>query len=177
MKKVPVVVRKEFSKKELANQPTTRLSEEATDDFQSDSEESLNILVNVVSILPYEYGCISGENAEEVVVKESPEFETEEMALHKPVCYFVLNNGSVESQEAFFEKPTMGMKNHFKPLMIRENVEGVAINKVLVDCGTTVNIMPAYILKKIGKYENEVRPNNMVLSNYGGKTAHTLGVI
>lgn len=134
-------------------------------------------MVNVVSILPYEYGCIAGENAEEVVEKELSELEAEEMALHKPICYFMLNNGSVESQEAFFEKPTMGMKNHLKPLLIRANVEGVAINKVLVYCGATVNIMPAHILKKIGKYENEVRPNNVVLSDYGGKIAHTLGVI
>ena len=107
--------------KGLVNRPTIKSSEEATDDFQSDSGESLNILVNVVSILPYEYGCISGEN-EEAEVEESPDVEAEEMDLHKPVCYFVMNNGSIENQDAFFEKPTMGMKNHPKPLLIRAKV-------------------------------------------------------
>ncbi|KAI5397465.1 hypothetical protein KIW84_063329 [Lathyrus oleraceus] len=77
--------------------------------------------------------------------------DAEEIALHQPRCYFVLNDGSAESQEEVFERPTMTMKNHLKPLLIRAKVEGVTVNKVLVDCGATVNIMPHHILRKIGK--------------------------
>ena len=71
----------------------------------------------------------------------------------------------------------MTMKNHLKPLLIRAKVEGVTINKVLVDCGATVNIMPHHILKKIGKYDTDVRSNYVVLSDYGGKTKSTMRVI
>lgn len=125
----------------------------------------------MVSILPEEYNCVTE-------VKDSvDDTDTEEMALHKPRSYFVLNDGVVESQEATFERPTMTMKSHLKPLLIRAKVEGVTINKVLVDCGAIVNIMPHHILKKISKYDTDVRSNNIDLSDYGGKTKSTMGVI
>ncbi|XP_050892551.1 uncharacterized protein LOC127098090 [Lathyrus oleraceus] len=71
----------------------------------------------------------------------------------------------------------MTMKSHLRSLLIRAKVEGVTINKVLVDCGATINIMQHHILKKIGKYDTDVRSNNIVLSDYGGKTKSTMGVI
>ena len=113
-------------------------------------------MVNVVSILPVEYDCPTELN-------DSVDADAEEMALYKPTCYFVMNNGSVENQDAFFEKPSMAMKSHLKPLLIRAKVEGIAINKVLIDCGATVNIMPHHLLKKIGKYDTDIRSHNVVL--------------
>jgi hypothetical protein len=157
--------------REYVRRPTEKCSDEVTDDFNSESEASLDILVNMVSTLPQEYKYVT--EVEESV----DDADAEEMALHQPRCYFVLNDGSAESQEAVFERPTMTMKNHLKPLLIRARVEGVTINKVLVDCGTTVNIMSHHILRKIGKYDTDVRSNNIVLSDYGGKTKSTMGVI
>lgn len=128
----------------------------------------------MVSILPYEFNFTIGGN-EEPEVEESSDLEAEEMALHKPTCYFVMNNGSIKNQDAFFEKPTPGMKNHLKPLLIRAKVEGVAINKVLVDCGATVSIMPHHLLKKIGRYDTDIISHNVVLFDYGGKTSIVCG--
>ena len=76
--------------KEFMNWPAAKCSEEATDDFDSNSEDSLNILVNMVSILPAEYDCLTE-------VEDSADKDAEEMALHKPACYFVMNNGSIEN--------------------------------------------------------------------------------
>lgn len=164
------------AEKELVGRPVLIFPEEETYDFQSDFEDDFDVLVNVVSILPYEFSFTIGKN-EEPEAEESTGLEAEEMALHKPTCYFVMNNGSIENQDAFFEKPTPGMKNHLKPLLIRAKVEGVAVNKVLVDCGATVNIMPHHLLKKIGRYDTDIRSHNVVLSDYGGKTTHTMGVV
>lgn len=149
--------------REYVRRPTEKCSDEVTNDFNSESEASLDILVNVVSILPQEYNCVT--EVEESV----DDADAEEMALHQPRCYFMLNDGFAESQEEVFERPTMTMKNHLKPLLIRAKVEGVTVNKVLVDCGATVNIMPHHILRKIGKYDTDIRSNNIVLSDYGGK--------
>ena len=99
------------------------------------------------------------------------------MAKHKPVYYYVLKNRVVKEQNAFFEIPDQGMKGHLKPLYIRAKVEQVGINKVLVDGGAAVNLMPQFMLKKIGMFDTDVKPHNMVLSNYEGKIGHTLGVI
>lgn len=136
------------------------------DDFDSGLEPSLDIIVNVVSVLPREFYQITE-------VKDTDNIIEMEMAAHKPMCYYVMNNGCVEEQNAFFERPNEAMKSHLKPLFIIGKVEDVPINKILVDCGTTVNLMPHHLLRKIGKYDTDAKPHNMVLSNYEGNVGTT----
>ena len=69
------------------------------------------------------------------------------------------------------------MMYHLKPLFIRDKVDGFPVNKVFVDDGAAVNLIPQYLLKKIGKFNINLRPHNMVVSNYEGKICHTLGVL
>ena len=69
------------------------------------------------------------------------------------------------------------MKSHLKPLFITGKVEDFLTNKILVDCGATVNLIPHHLLRKMGKYDTDAKPHNMVLSNYEGKVGTTLGVI
>lgn len=59
----------------------------------------------------------------------------------------------------------------------RVKVKGVRINKVLVDCRAYINVMTDSLLGKIGKYDTNFKPNNMVLLNYVGKNSKPLGVI
>src|SRR3954470_17032800 len=141
-----------------------------TNDFDSDGVSSINLNCNVVSVLPHEFN-------QETEVEDCEEADIEEMAKHRPVCYYVLNNGAVEEQNAFFERPDEGMRNHLKPLYIRAKIENVGINKVLVDGGAAVNLMPQYMIKRIGMFDTDIRPHNMVLSNYEGKIGKTLGVV
>lgn len=101
----------------------------------------------------------------------------EEFSTHKTLCYYVMNESSMNEYQAIFERPDMAMQNHLKSLYIRAKVNGVRINKVLIECGTCVNVMPQSLLVKIGKYAKDLACNNMVLSNYGGKTSKPLGVI
>jgi hypothetical protein len=88
-----------------------------------------------------------------------------------------MNNGCIEEQQATFERPDLGMKSHLKPLFIRAKVEGVGINKVLIDGGAAVNLMPLSMLPKIGKYDCDLSAHNIVLSNYEGKTGYSMGAI
>ncbi|XP_050918369.1 uncharacterized protein LOC127135773 [Lathyrus oleraceus] len=99
------------------------------------------------------------------------------MAKHRPMCYYMMNNDCVEEQNAFFESSDEGLKNHLKPLFIRGKVEDVGVNKILVDGGATINLMMQFMLKRIGKFDTNVKPYNMVLSNYEAQIGHTLGVI
>lgn len=69
------------------------------------------------------------------------------------------------------------MKSHLKPLFIRENEDNTIVNKILVDGGAVVNLMPHFLLGKIGKFDTDLRPHNKVLSNYNGKIGQTMGVI
>ena len=60
-----------------------------TNNFNLDSELTLDINCNVVSVLPYEYDQVMD-------VEEIEETDEAEMAKHRPVCYCVMNNGVVE---------------------------------------------------------------------------------
>lgn len=69
------------------------------------------------------------------------------------------------------------MKIHLNPLFIRAKIENIGTNKVLVDGGATVNLVPRSIMHKISKADTDLRPHNMVLSNYEGKIGTTMRVI
>lgn len=69
------------------------------------------------------------------------------------------------------------MQQHLKPLYIRAKVEGVGVNKVLIDCRACINVMPHSLLKRIDMYDTDLESNNMVLFNYEGKTSRLFGVI
>lgn len=142
----------------------------STNDFDSGSEPSLDIVCNVVYVLPVEYNC-------KTEVEEPLTSEEVEMAKHKPICYYFMNNSCVEEHNVFFERPACGMKSDLKPLFIRVKIENTSINKVLVDGGAVVYLMPHLILNKIDKFDTYLRPHNMVLSNYEGKIDTTMGVI
>lgn len=79
-----------------------------------------------------------------------------------------MHDGSVNEDKAIFERHDMSMQQHLKPLYIRAKVEGVGVNNVLIYCGACINVMPHSLLKRIGKYDTDLKSNNMVLSNYEG---------
>ena len=141
-----------------------REDEEMTSNF-SDSGHSLDIICNFVSILPVEYDVTSEINDVEI------DF-TEEMANHKPLCYYVMKDGCIENQHAIFEKPGYTMNHHLNPIFIQAKINGVGVNKVLVDGGATINLLPQSFLSKIGLIDTDLKPHNVVLTNYEGTTGN-----
>lgn len=133
--------------------------------------EDFIVNCDIVSVLPAEFDVVSE------VSETEEDFVSTEEDKDKPLCYYIMNSGVVEEQQAMFERPTPGMMYHLKPLFIQAKVDGVAVNKVFIDGGAVVNLMPLTLLKKMGKGEEDLRPHNMVLSNYEGKTSSILGVI
>lgn len=47
-------------------------------------------------------------------------------------------------------------------MYIKAKVDGIRINKVLIYCGAYINVMPHSILRRIGKYNIDLKSNNMV---------------
>jgi len=121
-------------------------------------------------VLPVEYDVPSE-------IDEVESDFTEEMAHHKPLCYYVMNNGCIKNQHAVFEKHEFPMTHHLKPLFIQEKSNGVGVNKVLVDGGATVNLLPQSFLTKIGLFDTDLKPHNVVLTNYEGTSGHSLGAV
>ncbi|WJX20372.1 hypothetical protein P8452_09935 [Trifolium repens] len=74
------------------------------------------------------------------------------------------------------EESGMQMALH-RPVCYYAKVNNVGINKVLIDGGAVVNLMPEFLLRKIGKSLVDLHPHNIVLSNYEGETGFSLGAI
>ena len=134
-----------------------------------DSEPDFDVICNVVSILPAEFDILSEVNDLE------EEFNPNGMEEYKPMYYFVTNDGSEGNRKAIFEQLDDSMKNHLKPLLIQAKVDEIGVNKLLVDGGATVNLMPQSLLKRIGKTDKDLKPHNVILSNYEGKAGHSIG--
>nr|KYP40039.1 hypothetical protein KK1_038621 [Cajanus cajan] len=78
---------------------------------------------------------------------------------------------------AVFDSPTKEMKGHLKPLLLTLMIEGHEVNKVLVDGGAAVNILPRTMLKRFGKSMADLKPHNILISDYAGKSSHPEGMI
>jgi hypothetical protein len=69
-------------------------------------------------------------------------------------------------KEVAFTKPKESV-NHLKLLFVRDHTDGIPIAKMLVDGGTTVNLMPYSLYRKLGKQDDELVKTNMTLSDVG----------
>ena len=104
------------------------------DNFDSRYELELDIICNMIYVPPLEYDTVTKVIEEEVL--------DEELATHKPLCYYVMNENLVNKDRGIFERPDMAMQQHLKPLYIRAKVTGVGISKVLIEYGECVNVIP-----------------------------------
>lgn len=84
----------------------------ATRDFDYSSEPELDIICNMIYVLPIEYDTII-----EVIEEEDNGF-VEELAKHKALCYYVMKDGYVDEDKVVFERFDMAMQQHLKPMFI-----------------------------------------------------------
>jgi hypothetical protein len=56
-------------------------------------------------------------------------------------------------------------------------VDGKPMNKMLVDGGASVNLMPYTTFRKLGKGSKNLMETNMMLKDFGGNTSKTRGAI
>ena len=76
-----------------------------------------------------------------------------------------------------FEKPSKQIIQHLKPLYIKIHMNGRPVNKVLVNNGVAVNILPYKMLNKLAKTEKDWTPSNMTVNGFTGEPNITKGII
>ena len=74
-------------------------------------------------------------------------------------------------QQAIFDKPVK--HRHLKALYIKGFVDGKPMNKMLVDGGASVNLMPYTTFRKLGKGPGDLLETDMMLRDFGGNTSKT----
>jgi hypothetical protein len=70
-----------------------------------------------------------------------------------------------------FEKPRAMNYRHLKALYLKGYINGQPVNKILVDTGAAVNIMPYSVLHRLGCSTRDLIKTNVTLSDFNGQTS------
>jgi hypothetical protein len=68
-----------------------------------------------------------------------------------------------------FEKPQEKNYKHLKALYLKGYIKGHLVNKMLVDTGAAVNIMPYSVLRRLGRSTEDLIKINVALSDFNGQ--------
>lgn len=74
-----------------------------SDDFNSGSEPRLELIYNMIFVLSLEYDTVTELNQKECG-------QAKDMATHKPLCYYVMNDGFDNEDKAIFKRHDMAMQ-------------------------------------------------------------------
>ena len=74
-------------------------------------------------------------------------------------------------QQAIFDKPVK--HRHLKALYVKGLVDGKPMNKMLVDGGASINLMPYTTCRKLGKGPEDLIETDMMLKDFGGNASKT----
>jgi hypothetical protein len=81
------------------------------------------------------------------------------------------------SQAVIFEKPQEKNYKHLKALYLKGYINGHPINKMLVDTGATVNIMPYSVLHRLGHSAEDLIKTDITLSDFNGQASEAQGIL
>ncbi|KAH7857764.1 hypothetical protein Vadar_016262 [Vaccinium darrowii] len=76
-----------------------------------------------------------------------------------------------------FEKPDPLMTQHLRPLYIQGHLDGIPVNRMLVDNGSAANLMPRFMLVKLGKGNQDLLPSSASISDFAGGITTAQGII
>ncbi|KAJ1430194.1 hypothetical protein SESBI_07980 [Sesbania bispinosa] len=162
--------------KPVDKRPTTPLedvdSNMITESFESGFPDDLEAICGIVSILPVEFAKQTlGQQEEEDF--EDTEFDYGSGPSKASFVTWV----EPKSNSAIFDPPNDFMKNHLKPLFMSGSFNGYFVNRMLVDGGATINLIPKSSLKKLGKTEEDLLIHSIVITDFNGKTSRSEGMI
>jgi hypothetical protein len=75
------------------------------------------------------------------------------------------------------KKPRAKNYKHLKALYLKGYINGQPVNKMLVDTGAAVNIMPYSVLRRLGRSTGDLIKTNVTLSDFNGQTSEAQGVL
>ncbi|GKV13734.1 hypothetical protein SLEP1_g24718 [Rubroshorea leprosula] len=87
------------------------------------------------------------------------------------------DGGMDSADKIIFEKPEERMARHIRPLYIHAHLDGMPINRVLVDNGAAVNVLPTCILHKIGKFLGDLMEIEVTISDFTGGINRLRGIL
>ena len=78
-------------------------------------------------------------------------------------------------QKVILQKPSVEMTRHIKPLYVKAHLNGRPVSKVLIDNGSTTNVMPLRMLRALGMSINDLIETKVVVS--AGEVSKSMGIL
>ena len=80
-------------------------------------------------------------------------------------------------QPIIFEKPKGKSYKHLKGLYLKGFINGKPINRMLVDTGAAVNLIPYLVLRRLGHSSADLIKTNVMLNDFNGQPSEAMGVL
>ncbi|RYR04782.1 hypothetical protein Ahy_B06g084558 [Arachis hypogaea] len=80
----------------------------------------------------------------------------------------------IEDELGYFLRPTKKQMSHLRPLHITTIFGGIKVNKVLIDSGVAISLLPERMLMKVGKHPDDLVPTNIVVMDFSGASMYNL---
>ena len=80
-------------------------------------------------------------------------------------------------QKVILKRLFVEMMRHIKPLYVRDHLNGRPISKVLIDNGSTINVMSLRMLRALRRSINDKIETEVVVSTFTGEVSKTLGIL
>ena len=74
-------------------------------------------------------------------------------------------------------KPSVEMTRHINPLYVRAHLNGRLVSKVLIDNGSTINVMPLRILRALERNISDLIETEVIVSAFIREVSKTLGIL
>ncbi|KAL1355464.1 hypothetical protein AAHE18_05G115100 [Arachis hypogaea] len=82
-----------------------------------------------------------------------------------------------EDEPGYFLKPTEKQKSHLRPLHITTTLSGIKVNKVLIDGGAAISLLPERMLMKVGKHPDDLVPTNIAVIDFSSSSTLAKGFV
>ena len=80
-------------------------------------------------------------------------------------------------QPIIFEKSKEKSYKHLKGLYLKGFIDGKPMNRMLVDTGAAVNLMPYSVLRRLGRSTAHLIKTNVMLNDFNGQPSEAQGVL
>ena len=80
-------------------------------------------------------------------------------------------------QKAILEKPYIEMTRHIKPLYVRVHLNGKSVTKVLINNGSSVNVMPLRMLRALERNISDLIEIEVTVSAFTREVSKTLAIL
>ena len=112
---------------------------------------------------------------EDLVEVEGKHLATEEDKGHDRVT--IESSKECRPQKVILGKPSMKMMRHVKPLYVRAHLNGKSASKVLIDNGSTINVMPLRMLRALGRSVSDLKEIEVVMFDFTREVSKTLEIL